>query len=92
LKSVYLQYPGLIKGITNTVLVKANIGHDLMNIKYIKAALASLIIIISGFANAAVIEGTSSGTFVNPVGGSGMVTTGVGTSNFTWEPAVHLQH
>jgi len=29
-------------------------------------------------------EGTSSGIFTNPVGPSGMVTTGVGTNNFTW--------
>lgn len=35
-------------------------------------------------ANAIPIAGTSTGTFVNPVGPAGMVTSGVGTSTFTW--------
>ncbi|MCP5003961.1 MAG: PASTA domain-containing protein [Planctomycetes bacterium] len=30
------------------------------------------------------LEGASAGNFVNPIGPSGMVTTGVGTNNFTW--------
>ena len=30
------------------------------------------------------VAGSSSGSFVNPQGPSGMVTTGVGTANFTW--------
>ena len=34
--------------------------------------------------NAALFQGTSSGNFVNPTGSSGLVTTGVGTSEFTW--------
>jgi hypothetical protein len=35
-------------------------------------------------ALAADFDGTSTGIFNNPVGGSGMVTSGVGTSTFTW--------
>lgn len=30
------------------------------------------------------VAGTSSGVFTNPIGPSGMVTTGVGTNNFSW--------
>jgi len=33
---------------------------------------------------AADVEGSTSGTFINPVGGPGMATTGVGTSTFTY--------
>lgn len=35
-------------------------------------------------ANAATFQGNTSGTFENPTGPSGMVTTGVGTDSFTW--------
>lgn len=35
-------------------------------------------------ANAATFQGSTSGTFENPTGPSGMVTTGVGTNEFTW--------
>lgn len=35
-------------------------------------------------ANAATFQGSTSGTFENPTGPSGMVTTGVGTNQFTW--------
>lgn len=35
-------------------------------------------------ASAIPVAGTSSGKFVNPVGPSGMVTSGVGTNNFHW--------
>jgi len=34
--------------------------------------------------NAATFEGSSSGIFTNPIGPGGMVTTGVGTNDFTW--------
>jgi len=34
--------------------------------------------------NAATFQGSTSGTFENPTGPSGMVTTGVGTDDFTW--------
>ncbi|MDO8825422.1 choice-of-anchor K domain-containing protein [Methylophaga sp.] len=35
-------------------------------------------------ANAATFQGSTSGTFENPTGPAGMVTTGVGTNVFTW--------
>lgn len=35
-------------------------------------------------AYAATIEGSSSGIFINPVGPTGMVTSGVGTNSFSW--------
>ncbi|THK43091.1 VPLPA-CTERM sorting domain-containing protein [Methylophaga sp. SB9B] len=35
-------------------------------------------------ANAATFQGSTSGTFENPTGPAGMVTTGVGTNEFTW--------
>ncbi len=39
---------------------------------------------VSGTTQAALFQGTSDGSFVNPTGPSGMVTTGVGTNAFTW--------
>ena len=41
-------------------------------------------LIASTSLQAAPIAGTSSGVFVHPTGPSGMVTSGVGTSNFSW--------
>jgi hypothetical protein len=54
----------------------------------LSAALLSILLIASG-ALAIDFNGTSSGTFINPVGPSGMVTTGVGTSAFTWGTGVN---
>ena len=39
---------------------------------------------VSLTANAATFQGSTSGTFENPTGPSGMVTSGVGTDHFTW--------
>lgn len=38
----------------------------------------------SFMVNAATFQGTTSGTFENPTGPSGMTTTGVGTNEFSW--------
>ncbi len=35
-------------------------------------------------ANAALVQGTSSGKFENPVGGLNIVSTGIGTDSFSW--------
>ncbi len=49
------------------------------------AALAALgILLTAGLANAATVDLTTSGVFTNPEGSSSTVTTGVGTSDFTW--------
>ena len=39
---------------------------------------------VSGTTQAALFQGTSQGIFINPTGPAGMLTTGVGTSSFTW--------
>ena len=49
-----------------------------------RGALLTAAIALSGGASALVVEGSSSGTFVNPVGPAGMVTSGVGTNSFAW--------
>ncbi len=49
-----------------------------------KKVLILCLLAVVGSAHAALFQGTSSGIFVNPVGGPGMVTTGAGTNNFTW--------
>jgi hypothetical protein len=48
-----------------------------------KAVILFLLMGISS-AQAALFQGNSSGVFLNPVGPSTMVTTGVGTDTFTW--------
>lgn len=44
----------------------------------------AILVLVSVPAYSATIEGASTGIFVNPIGPSGMVTTGVGTNFFTW--------
>lgn len=46
--------------------------------------LFASLLVASLTANAATFQGSTSGTFENPTGPSGMVTTGVGTDSFTW--------
>lgn len=46
--------------------------------------LFASLLVASVTANAATFQGSTSGTFENPTGPSGMVTTGVGTDSFTW--------
>ncbi|WP_430009220.1 choice-of-anchor K domain-containing protein [Methylophaga lonarensis] len=41
-------------------------------------------------ANAAFFQGSSSGTFENPVGAANMQVTGVGTNSFSWGEGAHL--
>lgn len=55
----------------------------------LKIGIAALIIVFLvsmnvGKAMASPIEGSTTGIFVNPIGPAGMITTGVGTNNFTW--------
>jgi hypothetical protein len=52
--------------------------------KKMKRLLLTTLCLGSFTVNAALFQGTSSGNYVNPTGPSGMVTTGVGTSEFTW--------
>ena len=49
-----------------------------------KQLIFTMLCIGSFTVNAALFQGASSGNFVNPTGPSGMVTTGVGTNQFTW--------
>lgn len=49
-----------------------------------RGALLTAAIALSGGASALVVEGSGNGTFVNPVGPAGMITTGVGTNAFSW--------
>ncbi|WP_339776183.1 choice-of-anchor K domain-containing protein [uncultured Methylophaga sp.] len=46
--------------------------------------LLATFLVASISANAATFQGSTSGTFENPTGPSGMITTGVGTDKFTW--------
>jgi hypothetical protein len=46
--------------------------------------LFASLLVASVTASAATFQGNTSGTFENPTGPSGMVTTGVGTDSFTW--------
>lgn len=46
--------------------------------------LLAWLLVSAGTVQAGLFEGSSTGTFENPAGPAGMVTTGVGTSNFTW--------
>ena len=46
--------------------------------------LLATFLVASISANAATFQGSTSGTFENPTGPSGMVTTGTGTDHFTW--------
>lgn len=51
------------------------------NVNFVMFTFLAILCVPSAFAD---FTGTSSGIFENPVGDLGMVTTGVGTSNFTW--------
>ena len=53
--------------------------------------VVSMVALMSTSVYSATIEGTSAGIFINPVGPAGMVTTGVGSSNFTWGNSVNSQ-
>lgn len=56
-----------------------------MNIKsYLKTFIYTVAILTAYQAYAIPVEGSSTGSFVNPTGPAGMITTGVGTNNFTW--------
>lgn len=50
--------------------------------------LFASLLVASVSASAATFQGSTSGTFENPTGPSGMVTTGVGTDSFTWGQGV----
>ncbi|MEN7342592.1 MAG: choice-of-anchor K domain-containing protein [Pseudomonadota bacterium] len=53
-------------------------------IKLAKGIAAVSLLAIAGAASATPIAGSTTGTFDNAMGGSGMVTSGEGTSFFTW--------
>lgn len=50
----------------------------------IMAAFLLTVFLLSSGALAFNFDGTSSGSFINPMGPAGMLTTGVGTNSFTW--------
>jgi hypothetical protein len=55
-----------------------------ISVSALRRILVGSILLFATSQAMANFTGTSSGVFSNPTGPSGMITTGVGTSNFTW--------
>lgn len=51
---------------------------------FLKIVTSLSVLIFTANVYAIPIAGGSSGSFINPVGGSGMIVSGVGTDSFTW--------